>query len=43
VGAATIAILKNGMNILGVPIPIQVAFVGIFLILAIIYDSIKGD
>ncbi len=43
VGAATIAILKNGMNILGVPIAIQVAFVGIFLILAMIYDSIKGD
>lgn len=41
VGAATIAILKNGMNLLGVPIAVQVAFVGVFLILAVIYDSIK--
>lgn len=42
IGAATIAILKNGMNILGVPIALQVAFVGVFLILAVIYDSVKG-
>jgi len=43
IGAATIAILKNGMNILGVPIALQVAFVGVFLILAVIYDSLKGE
>jgi len=41
VGAATIVVLKNGLNVLGVPPPVQVAGVGAFLILAVIYDTIK--
>lgn len=43
IGALTIAVLKNGMNILGVPTALQVAFVGLFLITAVIYDSLKSD
>jgi ribose transport system permease protein len=43
IGAATIALLKNGMNLLGVPAALQLACVGVFLMLAIIYDSIKGE
>jgi len=43
VGAFAIAVLKNGMGILMVPTALQVAFVGIFLIMAIIYDSAKSD
>lgn len=43
IGAITIAVLKNGMNILGVPTALQVAFVGLFLILAVIYDSLKSE
>jgi ribose transport system permease protein len=43
VGAATIVVLKNGLSVLDVPIPVQVACVGAFLILAVIYDTVKGD
>jgi len=43
IGAATIALLRNGMNLLGVPTAMQLACVGVFLMLAIIYDSIKSD
>jgi ribose transport system permease protein len=43
VGATTIAVLKNGMNLVGVHPALQVAFVGAFLIMAVIYDSIKGE
>jgi ABC-type xylose transport system permease subunit len=43
VGAATIVVLKNGLDVLDVPIPVQVACVGAFLILAVVYDTIKGD
>jgi ribose transport system permease protein len=41
VGVATIVVLKNGLNVLGIPPPVQVAGVGAFLILAVIYDTIK--
>ena len=41
VGVATIVVLKNGLNVLGVPPAVQVAGVGAFLILAVIYDTIK--
>jgi len=43
VGAATIVVLKNGLNVLGIPVPVQVACVGAFLILAVVYDTLKGD
>lgn len=42
-GAATIVVLKNGLDVLDVPIPVQVACVGAFLILAVVYDTIKRD
>jgi ribose transport system permease protein len=41
VGVATIVVLKNGLNVLGIPPAVQVAGVGAFLILAVIYDTIK--
>ena len=41
VGVATIVVLKNGLSVLGVPPAVQVAGVGAFLILAVIYDTIK--
>jgi ribose transport system permease protein len=40
-GAATIAILKNGMQIMDVHPSIQIVFVGAFLILALIYDTFR--
>lgn len=40
-GAATIAILKNGMQILDVHPSLQIVFVGVFLILALIYDTFR--
>jgi len=43
VGAATIVVLENGLDVLGFPIPIQVACVGAFLILAVVYDTVRGD
>ena len=43
VGAATIVVLENGLDVLGFPIPVQVACVGAFLILAVVYDTVRGD
>jgi ribose transport system permease protein len=43
VGAATIVVLKNGLNVLGIPVAVQIASVGAFLILAVVYDTLKGD
>ena len=40
-GAATIAILKNGMQIMEIHPSFQIIFVGVFLILALIYDIIR--
>ena len=42
IGVATIVVLKNGLNVLGIPPAVQVAGVGAFLILAVIYDTLKG-
>jgi ribose transport system permease protein len=41
VGAATIIVLKNGLSVLGIQPAIQVAAVGGYLILAVIYDSFR--
>lgn len=43
IGVATIVTLKNGLNVLGIPTAVQVAGVGIFLILAVMYDTIKKN
>jgi ribose transport system permease protein len=43
VGAATIVVLKNGLNVVGMPPAVQVSCVGAFLILAVVYDTLKGD
>ena len=43
VGAGTIVVLKNGLNVLGIPVAVQIASVGAFLILAVVYDSFKND
>lgn len=43
IGAATIVVLKNGLNVLGVPPAVQVVGVGAYLILAVVYDTLKGD
>jgi len=40
-GAATIAILKNGMQIMDVHPSLQIVLVGVFLILALIYDTYR--
>jgi ribose transport system permease protein len=42
IGVATIVVLKNGLNVLGIPPAVQVAGVGAFLILAVIYDTLRG-
>lgn len=41
IGAGTIVTLKNGLNVLGFPPAVQVAGVGVFLILAVVYDILK--
>jgi ribose transport system permease protein len=42
-GAATIVVLENGLSVLGVPPAAQVVGVGAYLILAVVYDTLKGD
>ena len=43
VGVATIIVLKNGLSIMGIQPAIQVAAVGAFLILAVVYDALRGN
>jgi ribose transport system permease protein len=40
-GAATIAILKNGLQIMDVHPSLQIVLVGVFLIMALIYDTYR--
>ncbi len=42
VGALAVSVLRNGLNLVGLPTEWQVAVVGIVIILAIVLDSLRG-
>lgn len=41
-GVLTVGILKNGLNVLAVPSSLQVASIGLLVIVALLLDSIRG-
>jgi ribose transport system permease protein len=41
-GVLAVGVLKNGLNILAVPSPLQVASIGLLVIVALLLDSWKG-
>ena len=42
-GVLTIGVLKNGLNVLAVPSSLQVASIGVLVIVALVIDSICGS
>lgn len=41
-GALTVGVLRNGLNVLAVPSSLQVASIGLLVIVALLIDSIRG-
>ncbi len=41
-GVLTVGVLKNGLNVLAVPSSLQVASIGLLVIIALLIDSIRG-
>jgi ribose transport system permease protein len=42
VGVCTIGVLKNGLNVLDVSSSLQVASIGLLVIVALLVDSVRG-
>ena len=41
-GALTVGVLRNGLNVLAIPSSLQVASIGLLVIVALLVDSIRG-
>ena len=41
-GVLAVGVLKNGLNVIAVPSSLQVASIGLLVILALLVDSIRG-
>jgi ribose transport system permease protein len=41
-GVLTVGVLKNGLNVMAVPSSLQVASIGALVIVALLFDSIRG-
>lgn len=42
IGVAAVGVLRNGLNLLGMPSAVQVAAIGVLVILALMIDAFKG-
>ena len=42
-GVLTVGVLRNGLNVMGVPSSLQVASIGLLVIVALLIDSIRGQ
>jgi ribose transport system permease protein len=41
-GVLTVGILKNGLNVMAVPSSLQIASIGMLVIVALLIDSLRG-
>ena len=41
-GVLTVGVLRNGLNLLGVPSAVQVAAIGVLVIVALLVDSLRS-